>query len=83
MHPRPLPWPGIADAPPWRRGAARVLRLAAVALGHVARRIARHERQAAGAAWPLIEYHAEAGAPEGALYIDGRLVGHLPGIRRL
>lgn len=24
-----------------------------------------------------IEFHAEAGAPEGALYIDGEFVGHL------
>ena len=32
---------------------------------------------------PLLEFHAEAGAPEGALYVDGRLVGWLPGVRRL
>jgi hypothetical protein len=30
-----------------------------------------------------IEFHAEAGALEGALYIDGRLVARLPGVRRL
>lgn len=29
------------------------------------------------------EFHAEAGAPEGALYVDGRLVGHLIGVTRL
>ena len=26
---------------------------------------------------------AEAGAPEGALYVDGELVGYLPGVTRL
>jgi hypothetical protein len=31
----------------------------------------------------VIEYHAEAGAPEGALYVDGRLVGHVLGVTRL
>ena len=28
---------------------------------------------------PLIEFHAEAGAPEGALYLDGKLVGWIAG----
>lgn len=32
---------------------------------------------------PCYEFHAEAGAPEGALYVDGRLVGWLSGVRRL
>ena len=32
---------------------------------------------------PWVEFHAEAGAPEGALYIDGLLVGHLSGVSRL
>jgi hypothetical protein len=30
-----------------------------------------------------MEFYAEAGAPEGALYIDGELVGMLPGVSRL
>jgi hypothetical protein len=32
---------------------------------------------------PCVEYHAEAGAPEGALYVDGELVGWLRNVRRL
>jgi hypothetical protein len=32
---------------------------------------------------PRFEFHAEAGAPEGALYVDGHLVGWLSGVRRL
>ena len=30
-----------------------------------------------------LEFYAEAGAPEGALYINGELVGHLDGVTRL
>ena len=30
-----------------------------------------------------LEFYAEAGAPEGALYLDGELVGYLPGVTRL
>ena len=32
---------------------------------------------------PRLEFHAEAGAPEGALYVDGELIGRLHGVRRL
>ncbi|MBI3347441.1 MAG: hypothetical protein HY020_09560 [Burkholderiales bacterium] len=60
-----------------------------------ARRWARMKR-AARAVWlvfqPLsarrqapkrLEFYAEAGAPEGALYVDGRLGAQLEGIKRL
>lgn len=30
-----------------------------------------------------LEFYAEAGAPEGALYVDGRLTAQLEGVRRL
>jgi hypothetical protein len=30
-----------------------------------------------------LEFYAEAGAPEGALYIDGRLAAKLDGVHRL
>ena len=32
---------------------------------------------------PVLEFHADAGAPEGALYVNGRLVGHVVGVSRL
>jgi len=32
---------------------------------------------------PVLEFYADAGAPEGALYIDGKLVGHVIGVSRL
>jgi hypothetical protein len=31
----------------------------------------------------MVEFHAEAGAPEGALYVNGRLVGRIEGVTRL
>jgi hypothetical protein len=31
----------------------------------------------------VLEFHADAGAPEGALYVDGQLVGHVLGVTRL
>lgn len=64
-----------------RRLAAWALRRASVLLAAVARRLrtidapAHHE--------PLLEFYAEAGAPEGALYVDGQRVGTLPGVTRL
>lgn len=32
---------------------------------------------------PRVEFYAEAGAPEGALFVDGRFVGWLEGVTRL
>lgn len=32
---------------------------------------------------PSLEFYADASAPEGALYLDGELVGRLPGVTRL
>jgi hypothetical protein len=31
----------------------------------------------------VLEFYADAGAPEGALYLDGKLIGYLPGVKRL
>jgi hypothetical protein len=31
----------------------------------------------------MLEFHAEAGAPEGALYVNGEFVGYVPGVSRL
>jgi hypothetical protein len=46
-------------------------------------RLRRRPIEAAASADTVLEFHHEAGAPEGALYVDGRLVGHLPGLTRL
>lgn len=65
-----------------RRAAAGVLRSASSVLARLARRL-----EAPGAprrsADARLEFYAEAGAPEGALYLDGELVGRLEGVRRL
>lgn len=79
--PSPVPWrPSPAPVAPMRRRTARVLRRAGAALRWVAARLVR---PAPGPArhvpmsLPRLEYHADAGAPEGALYVDGEYVGHL------
>lgn len=65
---------------------ASLLRVSS-ALLHVAVRLQHRPLPAAAPSpeAPLehLEFHAEAGAPEGALYVDGRLVGWLSGVTRL
>ncbi len=71
---------------PWRiarRLLAGLLRRASARLAAVARRLHAAEASRPGDASPVIEFHAEAGAPEGALFVDGVRVGTLPGVTRL
>lgn len=75
----PLATPGGS---PWRRFAATTLRQSSRLLGRLARQLAHHHPRAVMRA-PELEFYAEAGAPEGALYLDGELVGYLPGVKRL
>ena len=79
---RALHRPSISDT--WRRLLAHLLRSASAALARHARDVARplHARQRRSQADMSVEFHAEAGAPEGALYVDGELVGYLE-VRRL
>lgn len=73
-----------APAPGERRArtlAAGLLHMASRGLGLLAQRVAL--RQPAAAAEHVVEFHGEAGAPEGALYVDGQLVGHVLGVTRL
>ena len=72
-------------AAPLRRRAAAALHGASRALHALALRLAQAEsaRPAPRGLVPLLEFHAEAGAPEGALFVDGQLVAHLSGVRRL
>ena len=72
------------EVPALRRGLAVTLRAASRLLQRMAQKLAATPaRSRALAQTPLLEFHAEAGAPEGALYVDGALVGHLVGVRRL
>lgn len=68
---------------PLRSLAARTLRGASRQLARLSRQLAAGRAAPPARSDPLLEFHAEAGAPEGALYVDGRLVGHLPGVTRL
>lgn len=74
--------------PPWGRPLRRLLSQALYhlswRLGHMAVQLASgHVARAEPGVLPSVEFHAEAGAPEGALYMDGVLVGHLVGVSRL
>lgn len=80
-----IAWPAALAAwptPLWRRAAALVLRKAGRALDRLGRRLAVHAASVP-AEDPVLEFYAEAGAPEGALFINGQRVGVLPGVTRL
>lgn len=67
-----------------RRLLAALLRSASVRLAQLSRRLAAAERERQRSpAEMVLEFYAEAGAPEGALYLDGQLIGYLPGVTRL
>ncbi len=69
---------------PLRRELSRVLHDLSQRLGRLPAQLASsHVERAVSCAVASVEFHAEAGAPEGALYIDGVLVGHLSGVSRL
>ena len=67
----------------WRPLAASLLRQASLLLARLARKLAVAPATPQSQSEPRFEFYAEAGAPEGALYLDGKLVGHLPGVTRL
>ena len=60
---------------------AALLRVASRSLTRLARSLSATARERETA--QVFEFYAEAGAPEGALYVDGQLVGYLPGVTRL
>ena len=68
----------------WRRVLAHLLRAASASLARHAREVDRplHARRRRSPVDAVHEFHAEAGAPEGALYVDGRFVGTID-VRRL
>ena len=78
--------PGLGKAPAplaeaGRCLAAPLLLSASALLARLAQSLAREP--AVAMCDPRFEFHAEAGAPEGALYVDCRFVGWLPGVSRL
>lgn len=84
---RPLTWRPDTVAPPWTYPLRRLL---AASLAQTSSTLARMAQQLAVPAAPevrrapqVLEFYADASAPEGALYLDGQLVGYLPGVKRL
>jgi hypothetical protein len=65
-----------------REAAAALLRALGASLDRLAVRLAMTQARVPDAE-PLYEFYAEAGAPEGALYVDGVRVGTLEGVTRL
>jgi hypothetical protein len=78
--PLAAPQPALS---PVRQLAASSLRRASRLLARLARQVALRRSLAHARRAPELEFYAEAAAPEGALYLDGELVGYLPGITRL
>jgi hypothetical protein len=83
-----LPWTYPPDATQrhsaLRDAVAAALCQASALLARLAQQLATPDRRGElEPDPPTLEFHAEAGAPEGALYVNGRLVGHLEGVRRL
>lgn len=81
---------GVSVSPGYsvRPAVVSALRAASHGLAHLACRLSAAEvrRETAPATTlvsPLVEFYAEAGAAEGALYVDGKLLGYLPGVARL
>jgi len=74
---RPAQRPLLSDT--LRRLVAHLLRSASTALARQARDVARplHARHRRSQHDVSIEFHADAGAPEGALYVDGEFVGYI------
>ena len=66
-----------------RRAIARRLLHASAALASASARLTRESQPAASPGSAVLEFHADAGAPEGALYVDGQLYGWISGTRRL
>jgi hypothetical protein len=79
-----LPLVEPAFRPVLRRLAVKALEHASAGLARTAARLATVAPVAPDeTAQPCVEFHAESGALEGALYVDGRLVATLPGVKRL
>ena len=67
-----------------RHAAARALGAASMLLGRLSAQLsAAAASRPAGELPPVMEFYASASAPEGALYLNGELVGYLPGVTRL
>jgi hypothetical protein len=68
----------------FRRLLAGVLRTASYSLAQLSRSLSATARASERTPGDMVyEFYAEAGAPEGALYVDGKLICYVPGVTRL
>ncbi len=82
MYSKEVPWGGSHPlAIGLRQLVAVLLHGASRLLAAWARKLASR-KPSVGVAVQL-EFYAEAGAPEGALYVNGQLVGRMSGVNRL
>ena len=87
--PSPVNHPGACSLEPPRPAREAGRRLLAAGLHRASAALDRWSRQIALPAppapqpTPRLEFHNVSGAPEGALYVDGRLVGWIYGVTRL
>ncbi len=82
MYLQELPYDVVQpEQRPLRQALEGMLRAASRMLDALAQKLALVE--APVEAEPLLEFHADAAAPEGALYVNGQLVGRLLGVNRL
>ena len=83
---KPVVWPSQTPPLPWthpvRRVVAASLKSTSAALAQLAQQLAVPPAPVCRVP-EVLEFYADAGAPEGALYLDGELVGYLPGVKRL
>jgi hypothetical protein len=84
---KPLSWRPDSVTPPWtyplRRLLAAGLSRSSALLARLAQHMAVPAVPEVNKAPEVLEFYADASAPEGALYLDGKLVGYLPGVKRL
>jgi hypothetical protein len=86
-----LPWystevvsPSFYGSDTLRHAAALGLRATSALLTRMARQlVAPLPSRRSKPLPPVLEFYADSGAPEGALYVDGKLVGWLSGVKRL
>ena len=75
---------GPAEPRGTRAATAALLRAASRLLDALATRLVLVEAPAFTAtSEPVIEFHGDAAAPEGALYVNGQFIGRLLGVNRL
>lgn len=83
FHTRTLPYYAPRGASV-RRLLAGILRSVSHSLAQLSRSLNATARASERHRGDMVyEFYAEAGAPEGALYVNGELIGYVPGVTRL